>query len=57
VKAAVDQLVEDLLKAGLIEHENEFEQRYRVTSAFHFLEDLVEMLTITEVEENGYGRN
>ena len=32
--------------------ENEFEQRYRVTSAFHFLEDLVEMLTITEEEEN-----
>ena len=52
VKAAVDQLVEDLLKAGLIELENEFEQRYRVTSAFHFLEDLVEMLTITEEEEN-----
>jgi hypothetical protein len=23
-----------------------------VTSAFHFLEDLVEMLTITEEEEN-----
>lgn len=52
VKAAVDQLVEDLLKAGFIELENEFEQRYRVTSAFHFLEDLVEMLTITEEEEN-----
>ena len=52
MKAAVDQLVEDLLKAGFIELENEFEQRYRVTSAFHFLEDLVEMLTITEEDEN-----
>ena len=52
VKAAVDQLLDDLLKAGFIELENEFEQCYRVTSAFHFLEDLVEMLTITEEEEN-----
>ena len=52
VKATVDQLVDDLLKAGFIELENEFEQRYRVTSAFHFLEDLVEMLTIMEEDEN-----
>lgn len=52
VKATIDQLIDDLLKAGFIELENEFEQRYRVTSAFHFLEDLVEMLTITEEEEN-----
>ena len=50
VKATIDQLVEDMEKAGFIELENEFEQRYRVTSAFHFLEDLVEMLTITEEE-------
>jgi hypothetical protein len=38
-------------KAGFIEMENEFEQRYKVTAAFHYLEDLVEMLTICEEEE------
>lgn len=52
VGAAVGQLVEDLEKAGFIELENEFEQIYKVTSAFHYLEGLVEMLTITEEEEN-----
>ena len=43
-------LVDDLDKAGFIELENEFEQVYKVTSAFHFLEGLVEMLTISEEE-------
>ena len=52
VKDAVQALVEDLAKAGFIELENEFEQLYKVTSAFHFLEDLVEMLTISEEEAN-----
>ena len=45
-------LVEDMEKAGFIELENEFEQIYKVTSAFHFLEGLVEMLTISEEEAN-----
>lgn len=46
----VAMLLEDLVKAGFIELENEFEQVYKVTSAFHFLEGLVEMLTISEDE-------
>ena len=50
VSGAVNALVDDLTKAGFIELENEFEQVYKVTSAFHFLEDLVEMLTISEEE-------
>lgn len=50
VRDAVQALVEDMLKAGFIELENEFEQVYKVTSAFHFLEGLVEMLTISEEE-------
>lgn len=50
VNAAVQALVLDMEKAGFIELENEFEQRYKVTAAFHFLEDLVEMLTISEEE-------
>lgn len=48
VRDTVQMLVDDMEKAGFIELENEFEQVYKVTSAFHFLEDLVEMLTISE---------
>ncbi len=49
-KDTVQQLVDDMEKAGFIELENEFEQTYKVTSAFRFLESLVEMLTISEEE-------
>jgi hypothetical protein len=49
-KDTVQMLVDDMEKAGFIELENEFEQIYKVTSAFHFLEGLVEMLTISEEE-------
>lgn len=49
-KETVEALLDDLVKAGFIELENEFEQVYKVTSAFHFLEGLVEMLTISEEE-------
>ena len=51
-RETVQSLVEDMEKAGFIELENEFEQIYKVTSAFHFLEGLVEMLTISEEEAN-----
>lgn len=51
-KDTVQQLVDDMEKAGFIELENEFEQIYKVTSAFRFLEALVEMLTISEEEAN-----
>ena len=50
VKDTVQMLLDDMEKAGFIELENEFEQVYKVTSAFHFLEGLVEMLTISEEE-------
>ena len=50
VNGAVQNLVDDLEKAGFVELENEFEQLYKVTSSFHFLEGLVEMLTISEEE-------
>ena len=49
-KDTVQMLLDDMEKAGFIELENEFEQVYKVTSAFHFLEGLVEMLTISEEE-------
>ena len=49
-KDTVQMLVDDMEKAGFIELENEFEQIYKVTSAFRFLESLVEMLTISEEE-------
>ncbi len=51
-KDTVQMLVDDMEKAGFIELENEFEQIYKVTSAFRFLESLVEMLTISEEEAN-----
>ena len=50
VKDTVQMLLDDMEKSGFIELENEFEQVYKVTSAFHFLEGLVEMLTISEEE-------
>ena len=50
VKDTVQILLDVMEKAGFIELENEFEQVYKVTSAFHFLEGLVEMLTISEEE-------
>lgn len=52
IKDAIQTLVGELEKAGFIELENEYEQMYKVTSSFHYLEDLVEMLTISEEEAN-----
>ena len=44
-------VIGDMGQAGFSDLYNEFEQVYKVTSAFHFLEALVEMLTISEEEE------
>ena len=48
----VDKLVSELEKAGLIELENEREQIYKVLTAFHYIENLVECITISEEVNN-----
>lgn len=44
----VDRLVSDLDKQGYIELENELDGTYRVTSAFNYIEEMIECITIVE---------
>jgi hypothetical protein len=44
----VDKLVEDLVKIGFVELENEMENTYKVTAAFHYLEEMVNCLNVVE---------
>lgn len=44
----VDKLVEDFVKIGFVELENELDGVYKVTAAFHYLEELVNSLNIME---------
>ena len=39
-------------KKGLIELENEHEQSYKVLTSFHYMEDMVDSITITEEAED-----
>jgi hypothetical protein len=48
----IDRLTDDLMKAGFVELENDLEGLYKVTSAFHYLEELVNCLNIVEGAEN-----
>ena len=47
----VDKVIDDLEKAGFAEKENELDGTYKVTTAFHYLEELVDCLTISEENE------
>lgn len=44
----VDKLVDDLVKIGFVELENDIENLYKVTAAFHYLEELVNCLNVVE---------
>lgn len=44
----VKKLVEELQKLGFVELENELDGTYKVTSAFHYMEELVDCLTVAE---------
>lgn len=44
----VDKLVDDLLKMGFVEVENEMDGSIRVTAAFHYLEEMVNCLNVVE---------
>lgn len=40
--------MKELESIGLIEKENELDGTYKVLSAFHYMEDLVDCITISE---------
>lgn len=48
----VDKLVDELEKIGFVEKENELDWTWKVTSAFHYIEELVDCLTVSEEVRN-----
>ena len=44
----VDKLIDDLDKIGFIELENELDGSWKVTSAFHYIEELIDSLIVSE---------
>ena len=47
----VDKLIKDLENQGFVELENELDGTYKVTAAFHYIEELIDCITIVEMEE------
>lgn len=47
----IEKLTGDLERQGFIELENELDGTYKVTAAFHYIEELIDCLTIIETEE------
>ena len=47
----MDKLITDLERQGCVELENELDSTYKVTAAFHYIEELIDCLTIIETEE------
>lgn len=47
----IDKLIGDLERQGFIELENELDGTYKVTAAFHYIEELIDCLTIIETEQ------
>lgn len=48
LEEVVDKVTDDLEKAGFAEMENETDGAWKVTSAFHYMEELVDCLTILD---------
>lgn len=48
----VDKLVAELERAGFIEQENEVERTWKVLASFHYVEELVDCITISEDASN-----
>ena len=48
----VEKLVAELEKAGMIELENEHDETYKVLTAFHYMEEMVDCITILEDTSN-----
>lgn len=47
----MEKLIRDLDRQGFVEQENELDGTYKVTAAFHYIEELIDCLTIIETEE------
>ena len=47
----IEKLIGDLERQGFIELENELDGTYKVTAAFHYIEELIDCLTIIENDE------
>lgn len=47
----VEKLVNDMAHQGFVELENELDGTYRVTAAFHYIEEFIDCITITETDE------
>ena len=47
----VDKLIKDLDNQGFVELENELDGTYKVTAAFHYIEEIIDCITIVETEE------
>ena len=48
----IEKLVGDLERLGFVEIENELDGTYKVTDAFHYIEEFIDCLTIYETEES-----
>lgn len=48
----VKKLIDELKNLGFIELENDLDGTYKVTAAFHYMEELVDCLTVTEEMQN-----
>ena len=46
----LDKLIADMERQGFIELENDLDGTYKVTAAFHYIEELIDCLTIIETE-------
>ena len=47
----MDKLIGDMEGLGFVELENELDGTYKVTAAFHYIEELIDCLTIIEPEQ------
>lgn len=47
----IDKLINEMDKMGFMEIENDLDNTYKVTSAFHYIEEVIDCLTIIETEQ------
>ena len=47
----IDKLINEMDKMGCVEIENELDNTYKVTSAFHYIEEVIDCLTIIETDQ------
>lgn len=47
----IEKLIGDLERMGFVELENELDGTYKVNAAFHYIEEMIDCLTIIETEE------